>query len=79
MCTNSLEVLWFDSSSSQEKVFDMLSSIGKPGSPVEFATGKNWFVADYSAVPNGTTPDRQVDMQDLAKKMGAHYVKVGEE
>ena len=79
MCTNTVEVLWFDSSSSQQKVFDMLSSIGKPGNPVEFATGQNWFVADYSAVPDGPTPDRDVDMRDLAQKLNAHYLVAGEE
>ncbi|WP_124106135.1 hypothetical protein [Kocuria tytonicola] len=79
MCTNAVEVFWFESSSSQEKMFDMLSSIGKPGSPVEFATGRNWFVVDYSAAPNGATPDRDVDMENLAKKLDAHYISAGGE
>jgi len=46
----------------------------KSGSPVEFATGRNWFVVDYSAAPNGATTDRDVDMKDLAEKLDAHYI-----
>jgi hypothetical protein len=72
MCTNTVEVLWFDSDEAYKNVYDLYASAAAPGGSVYFATGQNWFVVDDSEVAVGTTPESR-DLETLAKKLGAEY------
>lgn len=73
MCTNTVEVLWFDTAGARDDVYDLLASAAGSAGSVYFVEGRNWFVADFSEVGVGAVPKRTIDMEDLARALGARY------
>lgn len=73
MCTNTVEVLWFETQDARDDVYDLLAGAAGPTGAVYFAVGRNWFVADVSEVAVGAAPEREMDMEGLAEVLGAQY------
>lgn len=73
MCTNTVEVLWFDTAEARDDVYGLLASAAGSAGSVYFVEGRNWFVADFSEVGVGTVPERTIDMEGLAHALGARY------
>lgn len=70
MCTNTIEVLWFDSDEARANVYDLFAHAGNT---VYLAEGRNWFVADASKIMVETVPERTIDMEQLAEALEARY------
>lgn len=73
MCTNTVEVLWFESEDTRNDVYELLASAAGSGGSVYFVEGKNWLVADVSEVQVGSTPEKNVDMENLAEQLNGKY------
>lgn len=78
MCANGVEVIWFESPESKERVRDLLSDAAGPSGSVRIVEGDNWLVADYSKVQVGVTPNTQIDMRQLAERLDAEYTEFTE-
>jgi hypothetical protein len=74
LCTETVEVLWFDSQEAYENVHEMyVGAAGNPGS-VYLVEGQNWFVADVAEVAlGGEDRQRNTNMEALAEDLGAKY------
>ncbi|MFL0503888.1 hypothetical protein AABM36_04210 [Kocuria sp. KSNUG] len=77
MCTDTLEVLWFDSKTDRDKVFDLLASAAGLAGSVSFVKGRNWLVSDYSDLDTGVTKQRSVDMEAVARSLHGQFVREG--
>ncbi|WP_345311869.1 hypothetical protein [Kocuria gwangalliensis] len=73
LCTNTVEVLWFDNDEARDDVYELLASAAGSAGAVYFVEGRNWFVADYSEVQAGSVPEREIDMEQLAEVLDAQY------
>jgi hypothetical protein len=73
MCTNTVEVLWFDSDEAREDVYELLADTAGSAGSVYFAEGHNWFVVDGAEVRVGAVPERGIDMEQLADALDARY------
>lgn len=73
MCTNTVEVLWFESQEAREKVYELIASAAGSAGAVYFAEGRNWFVADVSEVAMGAVPERKLNLEELAENLDAQY------
>jgi hypothetical protein len=73
MCTNGVEVLWFESKEAQDKVYELYASAAGSAGSVYFVEGRNWLVVDYSevAVSPGKLDGR--NLKDLAEELDAEY------
>ena len=70
MCTNTVEVLWFNSDEARANVYDLFANAGNT---VYMAEGSNWFVVDASKIMVETVPERTIDMEQLAEALEARY------
>ena len=70
MCTNTVEVLWFDSDEARANVYDLFANAGNTVYMVE---GRNWFVVDASKIMVETVSERTIDMEQLADALEARY------
>ncbi|MGM0928097.1 MAG: hypothetical protein ACQEXN_00110 [Actinomycetota bacterium] len=74
LCTETVEVLWFDSQEAYDNVYELYgAAAGNPGS-VYLVEGHNWFVADVAEVAIGVEdPKRNTNLEALAENLGAQY------
>lgn len=73
-CTETVEVLWFDSQEAYDNVYELFSTAaGNPGS-VYFVEGQNWLVVDIAEVAVGAEGlQRNTNLEALAEHLGAKY------
>lgn len=73
MCTNSVEILWFDAARTHHEARSAAASAADPSGSVYIVEGANWFVVDLSEVQQTTFPDQEIDMKELAAALNARY------
>lgn len=75
MCTNTVEVLWFESNEARENVYELYSSAAGPAGSVRFVEGQNWLVVDGSEVKIGKAPKKleKRNLERLAEKLDGRF------
>lgn len=73
MCTNSVEILWFQTSETHQEARSAAASAADPSGAVYIVEGANWFVVDLSEVRPRSFPDREINMKELAAALNAKY------
>lgn len=73
MCTDTVEILWFETSETHQEARSMAASAADPSGAVHIVEGANWLVVDLSEVQRRSFPGRGIDMRELAVALDARY------
>jgi hypothetical protein len=74
MCTDTVEVLWFDTQEAYDNIYGLYADTANGSGSVYFVEGRNWFVVDVAEVALGAPePVSLADLEGLAQNLDAKY------